>query len=115
MTINETIFNLMEQKNIKAKILAEKLGVNEAVISNWKKRKTDPPIKYILVICEVLNISVYELLGAEEKKLTDQEKLLLEQFRKCSDGNKQILLTAASGLSNQERKEEINSSALKIG
>lgn len=115
MTINETMFTLMDKKNIKYIDLANHLNVNKTVVSNWKSRGNNPPADYIVPICELLNISVYELLGAEEKKLTDQEQLLLEQFRKCSDGNKQILLTAASGLSNQERKEEINSSALKIG
>lgn len=116
MTINERIFKIMDEKGIKAVQLADKLGISQAVISNWKKRKTDPPIEYAINICEVLKIDIYTLLGADEKKLTGNEQQLLEYFRKCNEGNKQILLNAASGLSNQELEEpEEKSSNLKIG
>lgn len=120
MTISEKIFTLMKEKNKKAADLCKILDISTAQTTAWKKRNTDPPAKYITKICEFLEISIYELLGAEEEQLTDEEQLLLKHFRKCSNGNRQIILNAASGLSNQklelkEPEQETKSSTLKIG
>lgn len=67
MTVNERIFNLMEQENIKNADLAKHLNVKNNVITNWKTRGTEPPIKYLVPICELLNITIYELLEIENK------------------------------------------------
>lgn len=65
MTVNEKIFNIMKQKNIKNADLAKYLNVKNNVITNWHTRGTEPPIKYIIPICELLEITIYELLGIE--------------------------------------------------
>lgn len=67
MTVNERIFNLMERENIKNADLAKHLNVKNNVITNWKTRGTEPPIKYLVPICELLNVTIYELLGVEDK------------------------------------------------
>lgn len=116
MTISERMFLIMQNKGIKATALAEKLNVNKSVISAWKSRGTDPPSEYLIYICELLEVDIYTLLGAEEKKLTETEQELIKYFRNCNEGNKQIILNAASGLSNQEQEEPgKKSSTLKIG
>ena len=119
MTICERLFKIMNQKGVKAVQIAEKLNISQSVISNWRKRNTNPPIEYALDICEVLNISLYELLGGEENELTADEQQLLEDYRKCNEGNKQFILNAVAGLSNQDNKQtqelETKSSDLKIG
>lgn len=65
MTVNEKIFEVMERKNIKNADLAKYLNVKNNVITNWHNRGTEPPIKYIVPICELLDITIYELLGIE--------------------------------------------------
>ncbi len=67
MTINEKIFKIMEQKNIKNADLAKHLNVKNNVITNWHNRGTEPPIKYIIPICELLDVTIYELLGIENE------------------------------------------------
>lgn len=67
MTVNEKIFNIMGQKGIKNADLAKHLNVKNNVITNWHTRGTEPPIKYIIPICELLDITIYELLGVENK------------------------------------------------
>ena len=67
MTVNERIFYLMEQENIKNADLAKHLNVKNNVITNWKTRGTEPPIKYLVPICELLNITIYELLDIKDK------------------------------------------------
>ena len=67
MTINEKIFKIMEQKNIKNADLAKHLNVKNNVITNWHNRGTEPPIKYIIPICELLDVTIYELLGIKNE------------------------------------------------
>ncbi len=98
MTVNERIFHIMQEKNIKSAQLAKHLGVNKTVVSNWKNRGNNPPVEYIVPICELLKIDIYTLLGIEEKKLSDNEQKLLEYFRNCSSNNQSIIINAAKSL-----------------
>lgn len=41
-------------------------GIAESSISDWKKKHTNPVSDKILIICEVLDISPYELLSGAE-------------------------------------------------
>lgn len=67
MTISERMFFILEKKNLKSVDLANLLNVGTGQISTWKKRNTDPPAKYIPLICEFLGISYeYLLLGNDE-------------------------------------------------
>lgn len=119
MTINERIFNILEEKGLKQSDLAKKLELSTGQITAWKKRGTTPPGEYFINICKFLNISIYELLGADEEGLNQEERKLIEYFRSCSVGNKAIILNAAEGLSNKElqdtQNQETKSSDLKIG
>lgn len=81
MTICERIFKIIEEKQLKTADLARKLGVQQSVISNWKKRNTNPPIEYILVICEFLGISTeYLITGKEIEKQNSNDIELLKYF-----------------------------------
>ncbi len=87
MTIIERICKIIEQKNLKTADLAKKLGIRHSVITNWKKRNTNPPMEYTLHICEFLDISVEELItGETEKDLTPEEKQLLAAYRAADPG-----------------------------
>lgn len=67
MTITERMFELLKERNAKAKDLCDFLGINGSTMTNWKKRGTTPPAEFIIPICKFLNISVYELLGEENE------------------------------------------------
>lgn len=98
MTIAENMFHIMEKKNIKAVQLAKKLNIRSSVISSWKSRNTNPPSEYLLQICELLGIDIYQLLNADKESYTDDEQMLLNFFRKCSDEDKQLLISLATKL-----------------
>lgn len=106
MTICERMFAIMNKKGIKAVQLADKLNISQSVISNWRKRNTNPPIEHIINICEVLEISIYELLGVDDKKLTNKEELLLKYFRKCNPGNQDVILNATKSMQQAEPESE---------
>lgn len=63
MTISERIFALMQEKNMSQKEFAEKTGIAQSSISDWKRKKTNPTSDKILLICNVLDVTPYELLS----------------------------------------------------
>ena len=48
------------------KEFAQRTGIAESSISDWKKKRTNPKSDKILIICEVLGVSPYELLSGAE-------------------------------------------------
>ena len=68
MKIVERLFDIMDEKKLKSSDLAKKLDVQNSVISTWRTRQTDPPSKFIIPICEFLNIDVLYLLTGEHSQ-----------------------------------------------
>lgn len=71
MSIINHIVQIMDKKHLNQSDLCNKLGIRDSTFSTWKTRGTDPPAKYLLLICEYLDVSVYFLLGGEEKNATN--------------------------------------------
>jgi len=66
MTISERIFDLIKVRGMTQKEFSEKTGIAQSSISDWKRKKTNPVSEKILIICEVLNVTPYELLGGTD-------------------------------------------------
>lgn len=85
MTICERIFKIIDEKHLKTADLARALDIKQSVLSNWKKRNTNPPIEYVLVICEFLDVSVEYLIdGIDENNSTKEEKKLLNAYHSAT-------------------------------
>ena len=68
MTISERIFELLEKRGMSQKEFAERTGIAQSSISDWKRKRTNPVSEKILIICEVLEVTPYELLGGTDGK-----------------------------------------------
>jgi len=68
MSIIERIIQIMDTKDLNQTELCKYLRIRDSTFSNWKVRGTDPPAKYILPICEFLNVPTDYLLGNAENK-----------------------------------------------
>ena len=82
MTISERIFELLAEQGMSQKEFSEKTGIAQSSISDWKRKNTNPFSEKILVICEVLNVTPYELLGGtdgEGSRSNRSELLLIEK------------------------------------
>lgn len=80
MTISERIFLLLREKDIKQKDFSDRTGISESTISDWKRKQTNPSADKIMKICEVLEVSPYELLmGDEGSKIPEPEKIVVEK------------------------------------
>ncbi|MDE6832786.1 MAG: helix-turn-helix domain containing protein [Ruminococcus sp.] len=65
MNIIERTVQILEDKHLNQSDLCKILGITDSTFSTWKSRGTDPPAKYILLICEYLEVSAEYLLGKE--------------------------------------------------
>ena len=103
MTISEKIFALLEQKQLSQKEFSEKTEISQSTISDWKRKRTNPSSDKILKICEVLQVSPYELLAEDDSVchetaadhnivLNNDEIILLENYRNFSSRQKERLL-----------------------
>ena len=74
MIISEKIYLLMEQRGISQKEFANRTGISQSTISDWKRKKTNPaadgePVNYDLVLSrgEITLIQEYRALSERQK------------------------------------------------
>ena len=82
MTISEKIFDLIKERGMTQKEFAQKTGISQSSISDWKRKKTNPVSEKILIICETLKVTPYELLSGtdgEGKRSNRADMILLEK------------------------------------
>lgn len=65
MIISEKVLKLLKEKGISQKEFSIATGISQSTISDWKTKKNNPASDKILKICEVLEVSPYELLSDE--------------------------------------------------
>ena len=122
--ISDRIFELLKERGMTQKEFAQKTGIAESTISDWKKKRTNPVSDKILIISEVLGVSPYELLsGAEHIGERSRENTtyviskdtelgaLIETYQRLDSGlQKQLLgyLAALTELDNQRKEKKQN-------
>lgn len=75
MLISERIYKYLEEKKMTQIEFSQKTGISQSTISDWRRKGTNPSADKIMIICEVLNITPYELLsGTENKKLKEYKQ-----------------------------------------
>jgi len=63
--IGKFISTVRKEKKITQKQLAEKLGITDRAISKWENGKSMPDLALLKPLCDILNISINELLSGE--------------------------------------------------
>ena len=74
--------------------LAEKLGITDKAISKWERGIAMPDTSIMLELCDILGISVNELLSGEKMSMENNnqnnEQLLLDMAKEIEKKNKTI-------------------------
>ena len=74
--------------------LAQKLGITDKAVSKWERGMALPDTSIMLELCDILGISVNELLSGEqinmESNNQSNEQLLLEMAKELEKKNKTI-------------------------
>lgn len=80
MIISERIFKILSEKKISQKSFAEQTGIAQSTISDWKTKKTNPAADKLMIICDVLDVSPYELLsGADDSNYAPVEYVVVNK------------------------------------
>lgn len=86
-----------KEKNMTQEELAEKLGVSNKSISRWENGKTMMDISLFEPICNILDISIIELLNGEKVNDKKKDKLytktLINYSNNINKRNKKVMLT----------------------
>ena len=94
MKIGKFIAECRKQKGLTQMQLAEKLGITDKAISKWERGIAMPDSSIMLQLCEILGISVNELLSGEKIQMenNDQknEQILLDMAKELEAKNKTI-------------------------
>ena len=75
--------------------LAEKLGITDRAVSKWETGKSMPDASIMLELCEILKITVNDLLSGEvvtmENYSKELEKNLIEMIRQKEESDRRLL------------------------
>lgn len=75
MTISDRIFDRLKQLSMTQKEFAERTGIQQSTISEWKKNKTNPSSEKILGICKVLEVTPEWLLSGVDAAASREKNL----------------------------------------
>lgn len=92
--IGKFISECRKKENLTQAQLAEKLNITDRAVSKWENGKAMPDSSIMLSLCEILKISVNELLRGEkinmENNNKQNEELLLSLAKELEQKNKII-------------------------
>ena len=74
-TIGEIISSLRKEKGMTQSDLAKKMNVTDKAVSKWERNLSCPDVNTIPKLAEILGISVDELLNAQKKEVSDNNKM----------------------------------------
>ncbi|MBE6793857.1 MAG: helix-turn-helix domain-containing protein [Ruminococcaceae bacterium] len=93
--IGKFISKCRKEKNLTQMQLAEKLGITDRAISKWETGKSLPDFSIMLELCEMLGITVNDLLSGEVVTMSNYneklEKNLISMIKEKERADKRLL------------------------
>ena len=89
MTISEKIFKILDENKMTQKEFSNRTGIPQTTISDWRKKNTNPASDKILIICEVLNVTPYELLSGVKE---EGKRSKVAQYQVIVEGTEESML-----------------------
>lgn len=86
-----------KEKNLTQMQLAEKLNITNRAVSKWETGKSCPDVSIMLELCDILGITVNELLSGE--------RITMENYQKKAEENLMEL---------QDKKDKAQKSLLRV-
>ena len=107
------------QKGVQQKELATSLGIAANTLSQYETGKREPDIKTMEKIADVLNVTVDDLLGRDEKKpaptdgdgLSQEQLELIRLFGKASSEIQAAALAVLRSAEGQDKAQDGASAA----
>lgn len=80
MTKIPRVFEIMKERGITAKKLADAVGVSQGNVSDWKSGRSAPTAAVMVKIADYLGVTSDYLLGRETPRTAIDEQLLFALF-----------------------------------
>ena len=100
--IGKFIKELRKEKNLTQRELAEKLLIADKTVSKWETGKGLPEVSLMMPLCEILGVSVNELLSAEkldEKNYQEKaEENIMNLIEEKQRAKKNIILAVITAI-----------------
>ena len=123
MTIGDRVFEYISRKGMTQKEFSVRTGIPQSTISDWKSKRVNPASDKIIIICDVLGITPYELLSgleSDEYRKPDhavimrdsEEYYVIEGMRSLdADGRKRLMgyLDALRGMLEKKEDKKVGS------
>ena len=94
LKIGRFIADCRKQASLTQMQLAEKLGITDKAVSKWERGVAMPDTSIMLELCDILGISVNELLSGEKINMENNDKkseqILLDMAKELEQKNKTI-------------------------
>ena len=98
------IQSLRKDKGLTQGKLAEMLNISDKTVSKWETGKGLPEVGLMLPLCEILKISVNELLSGEkldeEKYVTKAEENIMKLIDENREARKKLILSIIVGITS---------------
>ena len=105
--IGRFIADCRKEKGLTQVQLAEKLNITDKAVSKWERGLTMPDSSIMLELCDILCISVNELLNGEKINMENNnkknEQILLDMAKELEKKNKTIWSSKIGRASCRER------------
>lgn len=116
MLISDRIYNYMKEKNISQLEFSKRTGISQSTVSDWRRKGTNPSADKIMIICDVLEVTPYDLLidaDTKNKKVyrevdyvmvdkASDEYQLIEMYRSIDEKQKDRFLQYALKIINEK-------------
>ena len=116
MLISERIYKYMEERKISQLEFAKRTGISQSTVSDWRRKGTNPSADKIMIICDVLEVTPYDLLidaDTKNKKVyrevdyvmvdkASDEYQLIEMYRSIDEKQKDRFLQYALKIKNEK-------------
>lgn len=101
MSFYERLDSLLKQKNISHRKMIIDFGLVKNTMYNWKHRNNIPNGEVLLKLSEYLDVSVDYLLCNDKYCVTEEELLLLNEYRKLNTQQQENVLNIIKSASKQ--------------
>ena len=82
---------LRKLNSVKQETLAKYLRFGPSTISSYETAQHEPSYDILMKICDYFSVSVDFMLGHSESKFLDDEKQVVEYYRKLKESDKLLI------------------------
>lgn len=82
--------------------LAEESGITQSTLANMFSRQTLPSLTTLKQLCDAFGITLSQFFENDSKEFSDDELLLISNYRKISSNEKEIINKLLETILNQK-------------